>query len=213
MTALLPCYAAYLACTKMQLSASSWELLSLPWRPISWVLRTTGPFVTITKFDAGIWATLSTRNWNNSVLMSSCLRKLHQLDGMLFLFVILHIFFPGHIKTWSRLWGLVGCTHQRQIVVLYFMASLWTNGRKSRITQPSHFFSLFGGKAWTKADPSTIRTLVSGSLPSTLTQCSWMPDSHGGRAPPDHTLCCGRRWRALRRAGSPPSESSALSAQ
>ena len=50
---LLPCIEAYLACTDMWLSGSSWVHFSSPSKLTSWVLRTAIPFV---KISPGILA-------------------------------------------------------------------------------------------------------------------------------------------------------------
>ena len=41
-------------------------------------MSASGPFVTIAKFGVNIWAIISAMNWNNSILLSLCLRKLRQ---------------------------------------------------------------------------------------------------------------------------------------
>ena len=233
MTALFPCSVEYLACTNMRLSASSWEQLSSPWRPISWVLRTARPFVTVNKFGADIW---QSSLWVIETTPSCCHHawrssaKLMELCSSLWPCV----FLLHHVWTCCRLWGWTGCTHQTLGVSCHTCCCMSVLLAGSPELHSSRMSSLLGDKACTKAEPSTMRTSALGSwsvgttwvsridiswdfwqlysLPPSLNAAenAW---SRVGKTPSDRTLCSGWRWTALRIAGNPPLEASVLTVQ
>lgn len=99
--------------------------------PVSWVLRTAVPFVTITKFGADIWATC--QELEQLCLVVIMPKEVTAVGWNAVVFVTLCL------PPWPR-WDLVSALRldglympKTRCIALYFMEKLWTNGRKSRV--------------------------------------------------------------------------------